>query len=284
MNAITDRVRLHNGVEIPLLGLGVFRLPDEAEGRMALESALETGYRLFDTASVYGNEAMVGRVLSESGIPREELFITTKAWNDELGQAETREAVHRSLERLKTDYIDLYLIHWPLFPQSAGAWKAMQVLNQEGTIRAIGVSNFSIPHLQKLEPSAASGQLPVLNQVEFHPRLVQTELLQWCRDRGIQLQAWSPFMRGGVFSEPILQEIARSHEKSIGQVVLRWILQKGIITIPKSVSPERIRENAGVFDFSLNDSEMGQIDGLHRGEHLGPTPDNFQEYFRRIGR
>lgn len=282
MESMKDTLELNNGVVIPRLGFGVFRIVDEKEGEKAIAAALEAGYRLFDTASVYGNEEIVGRALGRSGVPRKELFITTKAWNSELGYEETKEAFERSRERLATDYIDLYLIHWPLFDQAAGAWSAMEELHGRGLIRAIGVSNFNLSHLDLLAEQAKT--VPAVNQVEFHPYLVQHDLLRECSMRGIRLEAWSPFIRGKVFSDPLIAALAEKHGKSVAQIVLRWILQKDIITIPKSAAPERIRENSRVFDFSLSDAETKQIDALHRGEHLGPTPENFREYFRNIGK
>ncbi len=281
MNSIKDTVQLNNGVAIPRLGLGVFRLTDEKEGETAIEAALESGYRLFDTASVYGNEAIVGSSLKKAGIERQELFITTKAWNNELGYRRTREAFDRSRERLKTDYIDLYLIHWPLFDEAIEAWGAMEELLADGDVRAIGVSNFNIGQLDLLAEKTRI--IPALNQVEFHPYLVQDDLQRECGARNIRLEAWSPFIRGGVFGDPVLGGISRRIGKNIAPIVLRWLYQKDIITIPKSSSPGRIRENSRIFDFELSDEEMRAIDALHRGEHLGPTPENFLDFFRSIG-
>ncbi len=281
MNSIKDTLQLNNGIAIPRLGLGVFRLTDEKEGETAIGAALESGYRLFDTASVYGNEAIVGSALEKSGIKREQLFITTKAWNNELGYRETKEAFDRSRERLKSDYIDLYLIHWPVFNEAVEAWGAMEELLAAGEVRAIGVSNFNISHLDMLAETARI--TPAVNQVEFHPYLVQHDLLRECESRGIRLEAWSPFIRGGVFGDPVLAEISRRIGKSAARIVLRWLFQKGIITIPKSSSPERILENSLIFDFELSDTDMRTIDALHRDEHLGPTPENFRDYFREIG-
>jgi methylglyoxal/glyoxal reductase len=278
---LSDTLTLNNSVSIPRLGFGVFRLTDPQEGEQALESALECGYRLFDTAAVYGNEELVGQVLNRSGIPRKELFVTTKVWIDELGVKETKAACRKSLDRLSMDYIDLYLIHWPLFEGAAGAWEAMEELYAEGLVRAIGVSNFNVDQLDRLAHKATI--TPAVNQVEFHPHLVQKELQEECHRRGILLEAWSPFIRGKIFSDPVLQKMAREQGTGIGPLVLRWILQKDIIAIPKSATPKRIEENFTALDIALSDAQMAAIDELHRGEHLGPSPENFTEFFKGIG-
>lgn len=281
MIIIRESVSLNNGVVIPRIGFGVFRITEPKEGEIAIETAIDAGYRLIDTASVYGNEELVGKVLKASGIPRDEFFITTKAWNDELGGEKTQKAFEQSLKRLATDYIDLYLIHWPLFDQAIEAWQTMERLLQSGKVRAIGVSNFTPHHIERLK--SVSDIVPAVNQVEFHPYLVQSDLKAYCDRHGIQLEAWSPFMRGKVLSDPTLQRMAAEKEKSTAQIALRWLFQKDIIAIPKSVTPERIIANSRIFDFQLSNQEMSVIDGLDKNEHLGASPDNFIEYFKTTG-
>jgi diketogulonate reductase-like aldo/keto reductase len=270
---IDQRIELNNGVEIPWLGLGVFQAKDGEEVVQAIHWALEEGYRLIDTASVYGNEKGVGEALRTASVPRDRVFVTTKVWNSDQGYDPPLAAMDQSLERLGLDYVDLYLVHWPVKDRYLDTWRAMERILAEGKARAVGVSNFLIHHLEDL--ANASDLVPAVNQVEFHPRLLQPELLAHCARAGIRLEAWSPIMQGKVLDIPEIQSVAEKHGKTPVQVVLRWDLQHGAVTIPKSVHRERIRENADIFDFQLSDGEMAVIDGLDRHQRIGPDPDHF---------
>ncbi len=282
MNSIQDTKELNNGVHIPRLGFGVFRIDDSAKGRAALETAIETGYRSFDTATIYGNEATVGEILEETAVPRDELFITTKVWNSDQGFRRCREAFEKSREKLRVEYLDLYLIHWPVAETFVETWRAMEELYEEGAVRAIGVCNFNPEHLEVLRRE--SSVVPALNQVELHPYLAKPQLRSYCREHGIAVEAWGPLMRGAVTEDATLSSIAAAHDKSPAQIVLRWDLQHDIITIPKSATPSRIRENADIFDFSLSQQEMDEIDALDRNQVMvGPSPDDFEEFFASIG-
>lgn len=258
---------------MPWLGLGVFRSQDGAEVEHAIRWALDAGYRSIDTARIYANEAGVGRALRQSTIPREELFVTTKVWNSDQGFDSTLRAFDDSLERLGMDSVDLYLVHWPVHGKYKDTWRALERLYEEGRARAIGVSNFLIHHLEDLLGSARIA--PMVNQVEFHPYLQQPALQAFARSNGIQLEAWSPIMKGEAATEPVLLEIGRPYGKTGVQVALRWILQKSIVVIPKSVHQERIVANAAIFDFELTAEDMARIDDLDRHHRYGPDPDNF---------
>lgn len=258
---------------MPWFGLGVFESKEGAEVQQAVHHALDSGYRHIDTASIYGNEKGVGQAIKDSGIPREEVFLTTKVWNSDQGFDTTIQAFEASLKRLDQDYIDLYLIHWPVLEKYQHTWKALEQLYQQQKVRAIGVSNFLVHHLKDLLPQCEIK--PMVNQVEFHPRLLQPTLLDFCRSENIQLEAWSPIMRGRVMEFPELVEIGERHGKSPVQVVLRWDLQHQVVTIPKSARQDRIASNAEIFDFELSESEMSTIDQMDRGERTGPDPDNF---------
>jgi diketogulonate reductase-like aldo/keto reductase len=258
---------------MPLLGVGTFRSTPGQETASEVRMALEIGYRSIDTASMYDNEKSVGEAIRSSGVPREDLFVATKVWNDEQGYEETLAAFERSLERLGLEYIDLYLVHWPLPRFMARTWQAMEQIHASGRARAIGVCNHLVPHLESL--LAIAEVPPAVDQVEFHPRLQQPALQEFCAQHHIQLEAWAPIMRGGVFHIPEIVEIAERHGKSAAQVALRWILQKRIVTIPKSVHEERLRENADVFDFELTPAEMDVMDGLDSGQRIGRHPDSF---------
>ncbi|MGW3396272.1 aldo/keto reductase [Streptomyces hydrogenans] len=267
-------VTLNNGVEIPQLGFGVFQVPDE-ETTTAVSSALEAGYRSLDTAAIYGNEAGVGKALAASGISREELFVTTKLWNADQGHDATLRAFDDSLAKLGLDYVDMYLIHWPtpardLYKET---WKAIEKLVADGRVRAAGVSNFQPDHLKRLVDGA--DLVPAVNQVELHPGLQQNELRAAHAELGIATEAWSPLAQGAVLGDEAVTVIADRHGKSPAQVVLRWHLQLGNIVIPKSVTPERIRQNLDVFDFTLTDDEMAALAGLDRDLRTGPHPDQF---------
>ncbi|ARA86598.1 MAG: aldo/keto reductase [Bacillus sp. (in: Bacteria)] len=274
---LQDRITLNNGTDMPWFGLGVFKVEEGPELVQAVKTAIKHGYRSIDTAAIYGNEEGVGQGiregLKEAGISREDLFVTSKVWNDDLGYDETIAAYEASLEKLGLDYLDLYLIHWPVEGRYKAAWKALETLYEQGRVKAIGVSNFHVHHLEDLLKDAAVK--PVIDQVEYHPRLTQKELQAFCRSHSIQLQAWSPLMQGQLLSHPLLKDIADKHGKTPAQVILRWDLQNGVITIPKSTKAERIAQNADVFDFELTLEEMKQIDGLNENTRVGPDPDNF---------
>ncbi|WP_242785067.1 aldo/keto reductase [Bacillus cereus] len=265
---------LHNGVKMPMIGLGVYKAKEGDEVKQAVKTALEVGYRSIDTATVYENESGVGEAIRESGIPREDLFITTKVWNDDQGYEETLEAFEKSLKKLQMDYVDLYLIHWPVRGKYVDTYRALEKLYEEGKVRAIGVSNFHKHHLELLLQNCKVK--PMVNQVELHPMLTQFELRNYCQDEQIQMEAWSPLMRGGeVFQHPIIQAIANKYEKTPAQVILRWDIQSGIVTIPKSVTPSRIKENFTIFDFALTEEEIRQINTLNRDLHVGTNPDKY---------
>ncbi len=273
INHIQDTVELSNGVRMPWLGLGVWQSQEGEEVEQAVLWALEQGYRSIDTAAIYRNEAGVGKALQSSGISREEIFLTTKVWNSDQGFESTLKAFETSLELLDTPYVDLYLIHWPVEGKYKETWRALELLYKEQKVRAIGVSNFLVHHLKDLLP--ACEVKPMLDQVEFHPHLIQPTLLDYCRTEGIQLEAWSPLMQGKVVDVPELIAIGEKYGKSAVQVTLRWNLQHGVITIPKSVKKERIISNSEIFDFELSKDDMMVIDALDRGARVGPDPDNF---------
>ncbi|GAA0578864.1 aldo/keto reductase [Kribbella sandramycini] len=268
-------VKLNNGVEMPQLGYGVFQVPD-AETTPAVAAALEAGYRSIDTASIYGNEAGVGKALGAAGIDRSELFITSKLWNADQGYDATLKAYDTSLELLGLDYLDLYLIHWPTPERDlyVDTWRALEKLAADGRVRAIGVSNFQPEHLDRL--AETSGITPAVNQVELHPFLQQDAVRKYGADFGIRTEAWSPLAKGGsLLTDPVVQALAEKHGRTPAQVVLRWHLQLGNIVIPKSVTPARIKENLDVFDFTLSADDLATITPLDRGERTGPDPDTF---------
>lgn len=265
-------VTLNNGVNMPQLGFGVWQVPDE-EATPAVAKALEVGYTSIDTAMIYKNEAGVGKAIKESGIDREKLFITTKVWNADQGYEQTLKAFDASLERLGLDYIDLYLIHWPTphYDQYIETYKALEKLYNDGRVRAIGVCNFDIDHLERLLDECDI--TPVLNQVECHPYFAQNELKDFCAKHNIYVEAWSPLDQGGeVLTDEVIEKIAKAHDKTTAQVVLRWHLQNNTIVIPKSVTPSRIEENFDVFDFELSDEEMDAINRLDRNQRRGAKP------------
>lgn len=265
---------LHNGVKMPMLGLGVYKAREGEEVKRAVKTALEIGYRAIDTATIYENESGVGEAIREFGIAREELFITTKVWNDEQGYETTLKAFDTSLKKLQMDYVDLYLIHWPIRGKYVDTYRALEKLYEEGKVRAIGVSNFHIHHLEQL--LANCHIKPMVNQVELHPMLAQFELRNFCQQEQIQMEAWSPLMRGGeVFEHPIIKEIAKKYGKTPAQVILRWDIQSSIVTIPKSVTPSRIAENFHIFDFSLTEEEVAQIDTLDCNKRSGTNPEKY---------
>jgi len=274
---LQDTATLHNGVKMPWFGLGVFKVEEGPELVSAVKTAIKHGYRSIDTAAIYENEVGVGQgireAIQEANISREDLFVTSKVWNSDLGYESTIAAYEASLNKLGLEYLDLYLIHWPVAGKYKEAWKALESLYKEGRVKAIGVSNFHIHHLEDLMEDAEIK--PMVNQVEYHPRLTQKELQAFCRKHGIQLEAWSPLMQGQLLDNEILKEIANKYNKSVAQVILRWDLQNGVVTIPKSTKEHRIIENASVFDFQLTEEDMERIDGLNQNHRVGPDPDNF---------
>ncbi|MGL4819526.1 MAG: aldo/keto reductase [Bacilli bacterium] len=266
----------HNGNTIPTIGFGVWQAKDGAEVVESVQCAIETGYRLIDTASIYGNEAGVGEAIKHAGVARDELFITTKVWNSDQGYDETLRAFESSMSKLGLDSLDLYLIHWPIAMHGkyVDTYRALERLYDEGVVKNIGVANFHQHHLETL--FAKCNVKPVLNQIELHPYLSQTPLRTFCQDNDIVVQPWSPLMHGGaVLVDEVIVGIAKAKQVTPAQVVLRWHLQHGLLPIPKSVTPSRIRENFDVFGFSLSDEEMTLIDSLNRDERFGPNPDEF---------
>jgi len=261
---------LNNGVKMPWLGFGTYRAENGAELIEAVKEALRIGYRHIDTASFYGNEEEVGIAIKKSGVPREEIFLVSKIWMSDHGYEKTLQAFKTSIKKLGTDYLDLYLIHWP---QSLNkeTWKALEKLYKEGYIRAIGVSNFTSKHLKDLLEDVEI--IPAVNQVEFHPKLVQNELMEFCKKYNIQLEAWSPLMRGLIFQLPLFQQLSQKYERTISQIVLRWDLQMGVVTIPKSTTLTRIKENADIFDFEISKEDMEKIKKLNNGFRIGMNPN-----------
>lgn len=277
MKNLASTSTLHNAVEIPWFGLGVSRLKDGDETANCVRTAIVNGYRSIDTAAMYGNEAGVGQgvreALEETGLSREDVFITSKVWNSDLGYDSALAAYEASLEKLGLDYLDLYLIHWPVEGKYKDAWRALEKLYKDGRVRAIGVCNFQIHHLENVLKDVDI--VPMVNQVEYHPLLTQEELHDFCKARNIQLEAWSPLMQGNLLDHPVLEEIAMKNEKTPAQVILRWDLQNGVITIPKSSKEPRIIQNSQIFDFELTDEDMERISALNENRRVGPDPDNF---------
>jgi diketogulonate reductase-like aldo/keto reductase len=271
---VVQRARLTNGVEIPLLGLGTFKVPNELAYKVVLQ-ALELGYRHFDTASYYGNEEGVGRAVRDSGVPREEVFVTTKLWNDDHGKKESLAAFDRSLKLLGLDHVDLYLIHWPRGERRLETWRSLERIYEEGRARAIGVSNYTISHLE--ETIGGSSVVPAVDQVEFSPYLYQKKLLSFCRSKGIVLEAFSPLTRGRKLPDPRLLALARSYGKTPAQMLIRWVLQKDMVVIPKTVHIDRLIENAQVFDFSISPSDEALMDLFDEGLHTTWNPWTFHE-------
>ena len=272
INSIKDKIELSNGVKIPWLGFGTYKIKDPQEAIKSVLTAIKTGYRSIDTAEFYENEEYVGQGIKDSGIKREEIFITTKLWNNHHGHDQCLKAFNTSIKKLGLDYVDLYLIHWPVKGKIKETWKAFEKLYKDGKIRAIGVSNFLIHHLKEISESAEIQ--PMLNQVEFHPFLYQKELHEYCKKNNIQLEAWSPLVRARFFDNKILQELSIKYKKSPAQILLRWDLDKEIVTIPKSTHKKRIIENADIFDFILEKEDILKLDNLNRNFRTGPDPDN----------
>ncbi len=269
---IQSTVKLNNDVRMPILGLGVYQSPPGRVTRNAVNFALRIGYRHVDTARIYGNEADVGEAVRESGVPREDLFVTTKLWNSDQGYDSTLRAFEGSLKRLGLDYLDLYLVHFPVPDVRKETWRAMETLLQKERCRAIGVSNFTIRHLEELIEE--SHVTPSINQVEFHPFLYQKELLKYCQNRGIQVEAYSPLARGERLKHPRIISLATKYSKTPAQLMIRWGIQHGLVVIPKSTREERIRENSQVFDFDISDDDMRSLDSLNEDLRLNWDPTN----------
>ncbi|HXR61773.1 MAG TPA: aldo/keto reductase [Solirubrobacterales bacterium] len=267
-------VTLHDGTEMPQLGFGVFQIPPQ-ETEERVEEALGVGYRHVDTAAAYRNEAAVGAAIAASGVRREDVFVTTKLWNSEQGYDSTLRAFEKSLERLGTGHVDLYLIHWPLPSRDLflDTWRAFERIREEGGASSIGVSNFRVEDLERLEREAE--RRPTVNQIELHPRLQQAELRAWHAEHDVATEAWSPLAQGDLLEEGTIATVAAHHERTPAQAILRWHLQIGNVVIPKSKTPERIRENFELFDFALSEDDMAAIERLDSGERTGPDPGSF---------
>jgi diketogulonate reductase-like aldo/keto reductase len=273
ITSITDCTLLNNGLTMPWLGFGVFQIADGQHVEHAVKTALEIGYRSIDTATVYRNESGVGKAIRESGIPREDIFLTTKVWNDDQRGKRILAAFEESLKRLDTEYVDLYLIHWPVKGCYQETWHEMETIYHSGRVKAIGVSNFQVHHLEHLLPD--SQIVPTVNQIEFHPFLIQPGLLRFCQEHKIQVEAWSPLMQGQIITEQAVQKLAEKYHRTPAQITLRWDLQHEVVAIPKSTHSNRIAENAQIFDFELSQEDINVLDALDRGKRVGPDPDNF---------
>ena len=271
---------LANGIQMPLLGLGVYKMTDPDETVNAITTALTNGYRAIDTASFYKNEEQVGQAVRASNIPREEIFITTKVWNDDQGYDETLRAFETSLKKLDMAYIDVYLTHWPIEGKFVDTYRAIERLYDEKLIRVPGVSNHHQKHLAALEHSANT--MPIINQIEMHPYLQQNDLRAYCEERNIAITAWSPLGRGAVLMDERLQEIARAYDKTPAQIILRWHIQQHVIAIPKSVTPSRIKANHTIFDFVLTSEDMEKISLLNQNKRFGVNPEysDFAKHFK----
>ena len=276
--SFNEKIILNDGRQMPLLGLGVYKAVGENEVEQAIADAADAGYRLIDTASVYKNEDGVGRGIKALTIPREELFVTTKIWNTAQRIGDVEDTFNRSLERLGLDYVDLYLIHWPVPGCYTDTWKALEKLQTQGRVKSIGVSNFHIHDLEMLKK--VSDVVPTVNQVEFHPLFNQPELLSYCRENNIAVQAYAPLARGAYLHSQLLLEIGRKYQKTTAQIGLRWAVQQGISVIPKSVHKERIRENAEIFDFSLTREEMDAITAMDAHQRTAGIPDDMIPYYK----
>lgn len=271
--SINSTKTLNNGLEMPIFGLGVFRVKDEAAAVYSVQTALEAGYRMIDTAAAYGNEEYVGRALRESGVRRDDVFITTKLWNANIREHRVREGLEASLEKLGVSYVDLYLVHWPVPELYLDAWKKMEQFYREGLVKAIGVCNCNPHHLDEILSIAEI--VPAVNQVELHPYFNQSALRAYCGQHDIVVEGWSPLANGGLLDNEVLCELSGRHGKTPAQIVLRWHLQHNLVCIPKSVHSKYIYENADIFDFSLSTEEMDLIDYLDTGKRLFWDPDHF---------
>jgi len=272
LSSLSPTLKLNNGVEMPILGLGVFKSQEGEEAYNAVRYAIEAGYRHIDTAAIYGNEVSVGKAIKDSGVKREDIFITTKLWNENMRQGNQYQAFEESLKRLGVDYVDLYLIHWPVKEKYVEAWEVLEKIYEEGRARAIGVSNFHIHHLEDI--FAASDIIPAVNQVECHPWLTQVELVDYCQKKGIIFEPWSPLGQGALLENEVLKSIAQKYNKSAAQLIIKWGLQRGFVNIPKSVKQERIIENSKIFDFTVTDEDMAEIFKLNLDKRVGGNPEH----------
>ena len=272
---LKNSVYLNNDIEMPLLGLGVYKITDQSEANTAVRAAVQAGYRLIDTATVYKNEEQIGTAIAKSGISRKEIFITTKVWNTAQRLGDTYGAFQRSLERLGTDYVDLYLIHWPVPGCYLDTWKEMEKIYESGQARAIGVSNFEIHHLEELKK--VSDIVPAVNQIENHPLLYRKELIEYCKANHIQVQAYAPLARGAYLDNDIMCILGTKYAHTPAQVGLRWNIQKGVAVIPKSVHSDRIRSNANIFDFEIQDEDIAIMDTMNQNYHSSGIPDDLKD-------
>ena len=270
-----ETVFLNNDREMPLLGLGVYKLPDDVQAEAAVTSAISAGYRMIDTASVYKNEECVGRAIAKCGVPRKDLFITSKIWNNAQRLGDVQGAFSRSLDRLKVSYVDLYLIHWPVPGCYLSTWKELESILESGRALSIGVSNFDIRHLEELRK--ISGVIPAVNQIECHPLCYPAELIEYCKAFGIQVQAYAPLARGAYFDNDVMCVLGTKYARTPAQIGLRWAIQKGISVIPKSINPERIRSNGNIFDFNIEDEDMAIIDTLNEDLHTSHVPEDLRD-------
>ncbi|EEI25532.1 aldo/keto reductase [Lentilactobacillus hilgardii] len=272
---IGSRIELADGNKMPVHGLGVYRMTDEDQLINSVKSAYSDGYRLFDTAQMYGNEAAVGKAIKDLNVKRDEIFITTKIAEENQGYDKVMSSFEDSLKKLQLDYVDLLLVHWPIHTHFFETWRAFEALKEQGLVKSIGTSNYGMLHLQYLATKA--NDMPVVNQLEVHPYLSQQAMVDFDRDNHIVTQAWAPLGRGRIFDDPVIIKIAESHGKSAAQVILRWHLQRGDAFIPKSVHPQRIQQNADIYDFELSNDEMNQVDGLNRNTRISQEPEMVYE-------
>ncbi|MFD1124989.1 aldo/keto reductase [Lentilactobacillus raoultii] len=272
---IDSRVKLADGNQMPIQGLGVYKMTDEAQLIQSVKSAYDDGYRLFDTAQMYGNEAAVGKAIKELNVNRDDVFITTKIAEENQGYDQVMASFETSLKKLQLDYVDLLLVHWPIHTHFFETWRAFEKLKEQGLVKSIGTSNYGMLHLQYLATKA--NEMPVVNQLEVHPYLAQPAMIDFNRENQIVTQAWAPLGRGKAFDDPVLVKLAKAHGKSAAQVILRWHLQRGDAFIPKSVHPQRIKQNADIYDFELSADEMKQVDDLNRNTRLSQEPEMVYE-------
>ena len=270
---------LSNGVKIPSIGFGTYKSGDDEETAKIIKNALNLGYKMIDTASFYNNEVGIGNGIKESGIDRKDIFIVTKLWNDDHGYDNTIEAFNKSLNNLQVDYIDLYLIHWPN-KLNAETWRAFEHLYETGKVKAIGVCNFKVEHLEELKKTAKI--MPMVNQVEIHPFSTKNNIINYCKDNNIKVVAWSPISRGRVLSNDLMIDLSQKYKKSIVQIVLRWHMQKGVIPIPKSSNENRIRENIDIFDFEISSEDMKAIDSLDEGYDRSVTTPPLNTIYEEV--
>lgn len=272
---IGSRIELADGNKMPVQGLGVYRMTDEDQLINSVKSAYSDGYRLFDTAQMYGNEAAVGKAIKDLNVKRDEIFITTKIAEDNQGYDKVMSSFEDSLKKLQLDYVDLLLVHWPIHTHFFETWRAFEALKEQGLVKSIGTSNYGMLHLQYLATKA--NDMPVVNQLEVHPYLSQQAMVDFDHDNHIVTQSWAPLGRGRIFDDPVIVKIAESHGKSAAQVILRWHLQRGDAFIPKSVHPQRIQQNADIYDFELSNDEMNQVDGLNHNTRISQEPEMVYE-------